>query len=185
MNLLPKTEKENLKKGLKLRFVVSALFLLSASFLIGFILLLPSYFLASSYFSKATSPEFTAPKSDVPVEEILNLPAEVGSKLSFFQSNINDVSVADYFSKIVSYLPEGVRLNSVSFSKNQNYKEKNGIIILISGVAANRDSLVSFSTILEKSNLFSTVEVPVSSLTKDKNLPFSMNIFIENSKGNE
>lgn len=183
INLLPKTEKENLKKGLKLRFIIVALSLLSALFLIGFFMFLPSYFLASGYLSKIIPGNyFLESKDDNSIEEILNLPVEISSKLSFFQSNIDNISVADYFSKIVDYLPEKVQLNSVSFSKNKNYKEKNGVVILISGVAANRDSLVSFSTLLKESNSFSDVEVPVSSLTRDKNLPFFMNIFIENKK---
>jgi hypothetical protein len=181
MNLLPKTEKEDLKKGLKLRLAVVALFLLTASFGVGFIMFLPSYFLASGYFSKSVASDyFLEPKNSDLINKTLNLPGEIDSKLIFFQSNIGDVSTADYFSKIVDNLPKGVQLNSVSFSKNQNYNDKTGTVILVSGMAIDRDSLVSFSTLLKESGLFSSVEVPVSSLTKDKNLPFSINIFIEN-----
>jgi hypothetical protein len=177
MNLLPKTEKEDLKKGLKLRLIVVTSFLLSASFLIGFVFLLPSYFLVSSYFSKANSAgDLLGSKDDDSVKKILNLPTEINSKLVFFQSNISSTSLADYFSKIVGYLPAGVRLNSVSFSKNKT-NSKNGDALIVSGVAIDRDSLILFSTLLKKSNLFLTVDVPVSSLAKDKNLPFSMNIF--------
>lgn len=176
INLLPKKEKEALKKGLKLRFIVVASFIFSVSFLVGFIMLLPSYFLVSSYSSKTVSNAyFLESQNTESFQKIINLPEEVGSKLKFFQSNINNISVADYFSKIVEYLPQGVQLNSVSFSKNQN-----DTTILLGGVAVDRDSLVSFSTLLKKSNLFSDVVVPVSSLTKDKNLPFSMNIVIKN-----
>jgi hypothetical protein len=52
MNLLPKTEKEDLKKGLKLRFIIMASFLLFASFLIGLGMFLPAYFLASANLKK-------------------------------------------------------------------------------------------------------------------------------------
>lgn len=180
MNILPKTEKENLRKGLRLRFVVASTLLLSAAFLIGFIMLSPSYFLASGYFAKDTSMNFLKSEDGDSVKKILDLPGEVGLKLNFFQSNIDDVSVANYFSQIVGFLPGGVRLNSVSLSKNQSSKDKKSTTILISGIAINRDSLIKFSTVLKESNLFSDVSVPVSSLTKDKNLPFSMNISIEN-----
>ncbi len=181
MNLLPKTEKEDLKKGLKLRFAIVAMFLLSASFLIGFVMFLPSYFLAFGYFSK-TAPDsyFLKPENSDSINKILSLPDEISSKLGFFQSNIHNVSVADYFSKIVDNLPKGVQINSISFSKNQNYNGNNGTVILVSGIAVSRDSLMSFSTLLKESGLFSDVEVPVSNLTKDENLPFSINILIEN-----
>lgn len=179
MNLLPKTEKEALKKGLKLRFAIVALFLLSVSFLFGFIMFLPSYLLAAGYFSKVSGGVyFSESKNDDSVKKILNLPGEIDSKLSFFQANIKNISLADYFSQIVNLLPEGIRLNSVSFAKNKT--NKNGDTVIVSGTASDRDSLVAFSTLLKKSNLFSDVSVPVSSLTKERNLPFSMNIFIKN-----
>lgn len=181
INLLPKAEKEFLKKGLKLRFVIVASFLLTTIFLLGLIMLLPAYFLASGFFSKTASDGYLLElKNDDLTKEILNLPTEISTKLNIFQLNSNDISASGYLSKIVGFLPSGVRLNSLSFSKNQNYKGKVGTMILIGGVAVNRDSLVSFSTLLKESGLFLAVEVPVSSLTKDKNLPFSINAFIDN-----
>jgi len=180
MNLLPKTEKEILKKGLKLRFIIVALFLFSASILVGFIMFLPSYFLASGFFYKApVGGYFLDPQNADSVKEILDLPNNINSKLSFFQSNIINISLADYFSKIVGCLPTGVRLNSILFSKDEANKKNSGTIV-VSGVAIDRDSLISFSVLLKKTNLFSDVVIPVSSLTKDKDLPFSMNIFIKN-----
>jgi hypothetical protein len=182
MNLLPKTEKENLKKGLKSRFTIVALSMLSLSLFVGFIMLLPSYFLVSSYLSEVVSENnISKSKDDASIKKILNLPVEISSKLDFFQSNISDISVVDYFSKVIGYLPKGVRLDSVSFSRNSD-KGKNSTVVLVSGTSLDRDSLVSFSTLLENSNLFSSVEVPVSSLTRDKNLPFSMNLLIKSQK---
>lgn len=183
MNLLPKTEKDNIKKGLKRRFAIVSMILLSAASLIGLVMFLPSYFLASSYLSKDASGGYLSESKDSDsVKEIMNLPIEIKSKLIFFQSNTDSISVADILSKIVSFLPKGVKLYSMSFSNNQNYNEKKGTLILISGISSDRDSLINFSSLLEKSDLFSIVEVPVSSLTKERDLPFSMNIFIENKK---
>jgi hypothetical protein len=181
MNLLPKTEKETLIKGFKYRFIIVVLFLVAASFLLGFIMLLPSYLLTSGYFSASVSTNnYPSNETEDSINKILNLPVEINSKLKIFQLNINTLSVTDSLSKIIKFVPHGITLNSFSFSRNQTYKQKNGTTILVSGMANDRDSLVSFSTNLKNSNSFSSVEVPVSSLTKDKNLPFSMNIFIEN-----
>jgi hypothetical protein len=181
MNLLPNKEKETLKKNLKLRFLILALFLLSISFLLGLIMLLPSYFLALGNLSKISlENSLSTLKNDDTVKTILNLPQEINSKLKLLQANSKSVSVTDTVSKIIKYLPAGVKLNSVSFAKNQNYKDKDGTVVMVSGVALSRDSLVLFASSLKESGLFSDVEVPVSSLTKDRNLPFSMNIFIGN-----
>lgn len=179
MNLLPKTEKDNLRKGLKLRLMVVALFLLSASFLAGTVMLLPSYFLALGNFSKIQLAAYSSGVKNESLDEtILNLPGQIDARLKFFQSNLANLSAVDVFSKIISAAPDGIKLNSISFSRDQVYKEKNGTLILISGTALTRETLVSFATLLKKTEIFSLVDVPVSNLTKDKNLPFSINIFI-------
>ncbi len=181
MNLLPETERENLKKGLKNRFIIIALFFITASFLVGFIMLLPSYFLTLGNSSENVSVNFSQGTNNKnKAEEILNLPKIINAKLKFFQLNIKDMSIVDYFSKIIDSLPKKVTLNSIYFSRETvdskgNLKKS----ILVSGIASDRNSLISFSKNLENSNLFSSVEVPVSSLTRDKNLPFSINLFIK------
>ena len=110
---------------------------------------------------------------------ILELPEEINSKLAFFQQNLGDRGVTDTLVKITTNLSEKVKLNSIVFSKNLGEKGKKGTTIVISGTATDRDALVSFGATLRESKSFTTVEVPVSSLAKDKDLPFSMNIFIE------
>ena len=181
MNLLSKTEKETLKKGFKYRFVIVLLFLISASFFVGVAMLLPSYFLTKVNLADAAQEgnSLTAGNEDS-IKQILSLPADINSKLKFFQSNVDGALATDSFYKVISHLPAGVALNSISFSRNQAYNGQNGIAILVSGVAVDRDSLVSFTQLLKDSNSFSAVDVPVSSLAKDKNLPFSVNIFIKN-----
>jgi len=177
MNLLPDTQKENLKKGLKLRFTVVALLLLSAAFLVGLIMLLPSYFLTLAHISQNAVAESKIQENSN--ENILNLPQEVDSKLKFFQSSLNEERSVDVVSKIVSLLPDKVKVDSLSFVRHQVYKGEAGMVITISGLSLDRDSLVSFGNALKQSTYFSSVEVPVSSLTKERNLPFSINIFIK------
>jgi hypothetical protein len=183
MNLLPPKEKENLKKGLKLRSLILISFIMAAFFLIGLIMLLPPYFLTLGNLSKVSSENnVSGEENATSTKQLLNLPVEINSKLKLLQSVSSEMSVMGSVSSVIKYLPMGVKLNSISFRKDQVYKEKTGVIILISGVAIDRDSLVNFSTLLKESNLFSAVDVPVSSLTKESNLPFSMNIFIEDKK---
>ncbi|MFA6269617.1 MAG: hypothetical protein WC657_00175 [Candidatus Paceibacterota bacterium] len=181
INLLPKTEKEFLKKGLRERLTVIVSLLVAAAFLVGFIMLLPSYFLVSAYFSDTSLSNLSfGLKNDEAVRKTVNLPEEINLKLNLFQSSTNGLPVVEYFSKIIESLPIGVRLNSLSFTRDQNYNGQTGTVVLLGGISTNRDSLISFLNLLKKTNPQFIVDVPVSSLTKDKNLPFSMNIFIKN-----
>jgi hypothetical protein len=182
MNLLPNTEKEALKKGLKLRSFILASFIITAVFVSGLVMLLPSYFLALGNLYKDTTDYSSGMESSTSTKQFLDLPKEIDSKLKLLQFSNNSVSVTDSISKIIDHLPANIKLNSISFVRDQTYKEKIGVIILTSGIAAERDSLVSYVNLLKESNFFSAVDMPVSSLTKNKNLPFSMSIFIENKK---
>ena len=178
MNLLPSTEKYNLKKGLRLRFFIIAGLLLTVSFFLAPVMLFPSFFLAREHLSLAN---LLVDQNDSEDEEftknILELPEEINSKLLIFQSRITDKGMAELLSVIISNLPLKVKLNSISFTKNQSDKGKKGVTFVITGIALDRDALVSYGAALRESKSFSSVDVPVSSLTKEKDLPFSMNIF--------
>jgi hypothetical protein len=181
MNLLPNTEKDALRQSLKLRSLVLLLFLMSVSFFLGFIVLVPSYFLALGNYNKISSENYLSTvKDENLVKTILNLPQEIDSKLKVMQSINNNISVADSIFEIIKYLPSKVNIHSISLSKNQSYDGKTGEAIVVSGVASSRESLVLFSNSLKASSLFADVVVPVSSLTKNKDLPFSISIFIKN-----
>lgn len=181
MNLLPNTEKENLKKGLKLRLLLSLLLLLSIVSLLGVITLLPPYLLLSSNLSELKSVEAQSMKKDnKEIEDVLNLPNQINAKFSIFQASLARASFINVIKKIIDKTTNGIFIDSISFSQNKNFRNKKGTLVLISGLAQSRDSLISFSSALKKEGSFSSVVVPVSSLTKDKNLPFSINIFIEN-----
>lgn len=182
MNLLPETERKNLKKGFKDRSIIIASILAILVFSTSCIMLLPSYFLAAGNYSKIILENNTSGiSSEKMTDEILSLPEEIDSKLKFVQLSNTKIVFVDYISEVIKFLPKEIILKSISFSKEKTYESQKGDLIIISGVAANRDSLVDFSNSLKKSKMFSVIEVPISSLTKDKDLPFSMTIFIENS----
>lgn len=181
MNLLPITEKEAIKKGLKRRFIIMTSLLLAISFWVGVIMLVPSYFLVLGNISKIEINNSSIDiKNNGEVEEMLNLPMEINSKLKFMQDVAANQSSIEIFNKVIGLVPENVFIDSITFSRNGIHKGEKGLLMSMSGQAADRNSLVLFSTSLEKSKHFSLVDVPVSSLTKDKNLPFSINIFIKN-----
>lgn len=183
MNLLPATEKDLLKENLKAKVLILGLGLMSVVFVLGFIMLLPSYFLARGNFYKISSENelSAAVNKGESLEQILNLPQEIKNKMEILQFLNFDFSASTLIGKVAGEASSEIKLISFSLARNQNFKEKQGLVITVSGLSANRDALVNFLDSLKKSNLFSEVEMPVSSLTKEKNLPFNINLFIENA----
>lgn len=183
MNLLPDTEKQSLRMELKKRLIVVAASLLSMSFIIGFITLLPAYILIRTRFSeieKNNSSKIEEVRQDE--IDVLNLPKEVDQKLKIFESSNNRDSVVQVIYEITEKVESGTKVDSISFMRNQKHENKEGIKILISGIAETRESLLSFGNLLKNSKKFYSVDIPVSSFTKEKDLPFTISVFIENKK---
>ena len=140
---------------------------------------LPTFFLTNAHISEITTASSTASAAEQQKDkEIMGLSAEINSKLTFYQSVASTKSLVGSLSKVVNKLPQKIKINSVSFNRSQMYKGKASIGITISGVAQDRTSLVNFTSAMKDSGEFDLVDVPVSSLTKDRELPFSMNVVI-------
>ena len=143
-------------------------------------MLVPAYLVSVGNFSRLSfennSLHVETPASDT---QLLSLPVEIETKSRFLQNYNSSVKVMDSFVEVVKFLPEEVKLDSINFMRGQSFDNKKSASMRVSGVASNREMLISFSNALKNSGKFSNVEVPVSSLTKDKDLPFTMNIFIE------
>jgi hypothetical protein len=179
MNILPLKNKNIIKIGLRNRFIIIASILISISFLIGIVSLVPAYMLVKGYFSL----EENESQLNVVIEdnnEILLVPVEIDSKLSVVQGYVQNVSFKNYTATIVSLLPDNIFLNSIKFAREGKYKDQQGAWFMISGFSQNRDSLLNFVNELKKSGNFSIVEVPVSDLTKETNLNFTMNLVYSN-----
>lgn len=176
MNLLPQTEKDILRKGFKARSYIVLSNILSVSVFIGLVMLSPAYFFADSHLESIALNASAKGEDQDAVKTALQIPDEINSKLAFMESYVKNPSMADYISSVTSYFTDKIHVNSISIGR----KSKKGITIVVSGIASDREALVSFASDLKSSNKFGSVDVPVSSLTRDKDLPFSITIFIEN-----
>lgn len=180
MNLLPSNEKNDLKKGLRLRFFVILNTLIIISFLLGTAVLVPAYVLIRNDLSFATKNSSTELADEATVQDLLKVPNEIDTKVKFIQSNLTEQRTIESIKLVTDLLPKKVSLQSISFSRRLAEKDKKGVAINIFGVSMDRESLVSFANALRDSQHFSSVDVPVSSFTKDKDLPFTINLFIAN-----
>lgn len=180
MNLLPKKYKYDLKEGFKQRFFVTSMFTIGVSFVVGTIMSLPAYFLVPKDLTEMSEGIYLENKDADSANEMLKLPEKIDFKVKFLNISMSGPSITGVLSEIVSNLPQGVALDSINFIRQPGRVEGTSPQISISGIAKNRESLVSFSETLNKSVIFSNVELPVSNLARDKDLPFSMQVTIKN-----
>ncbi|MEK7642670.1 MAG: PilN domain-containing protein [Patescibacteria group bacterium] len=177
MNLLSETQKGLIKKGLRLRFLIVLSLMLAGAFVINITILLPAYFLARVRLVEVSNILYALPSEDTKGgnSSTLSLPGEINSKLGVYESNIPKYFVVEVFSSVAGVLPEGIRINSISFSDGTSVQNKTKEMN-ISGVSLNRQALILFSENLKKTSFAKNVEVPVSNLAREKNLPFSIKI---------
>ena len=79
-----------------------------------------------------------------------------------------------FFDLISKNKPAEVVLSGYNFSKIE--EDTMRVKIDIRGVAKNRDSLVQYVNSLKQEETFRSVNLPVSSLTRDAEIPFNINI---------
>ena len=178
MNLLPKDNKAIIKKGFKVRFIIVSEIIFSILFLVGIFSLVPAYLLAKGYFDQKVGEVETKEFGDLNLE-IMTLPGEVEQKIAIIEKHNLEKSSKFYIDEVIKNLPDEIILNSIIFIREAKEGDKNGVSIKISGLAETRNGLISYVAKIKENEMFTKAEIPVSDLTKEKNLMFTVNIFIE------
>lgn len=169
--LLPEKEKRIIKKEYNLRrFVVVTIFV-GAIFFIAIITILPSY-ITSIYKREETSQimENTKKLSDLKDEvSINNQLSEINDQIKILEPSLSYVDVFMLIQEVTS-----VRGNSIKIENILLKKEKEQYKLTISGIADNRESLLTFKRNLDNTEKFLSVDLPISNFAKDVNIDFTM-----------
>lgn len=170
-NLLPKAEKDAIRREYRTRLAVVVLWFFFATMLIASILLLPSYFLSTQNEKAALRQSETITKS---------IKAEESSKfnevLSGIKSRLDVVThkppalyLYELISRIAKERGSGISFEGMTISREEGLRR-----VDIGGIAQTRNALVAFQKALMGTGLFKTVEFPVADLAKDGNSAFTL-----------
>ena len=154
--------------------IVLFLFLF-VSGIIAVIFLLPSNILSASK-AAGIEKQIQNARNSVIFKEADSLNASlknINLKLSSLTSFKNTISTESLFVKIIDKKTSNIRISNFSYKKASGKEQSS---TTISGVARDRESLSQFVKALESEPLFTTVNLPVSNLTKNKNPDFSIEI---------
>ncbi len=174
-NLLPVVEKKKIHKEYHMRLGVVAVFLFAVLLTISIILLSPSFILSSFKYDSAIKQLETEKKkiSDA-VEGVdpIKVAKEVNIQLGVLgqEGYLMPLSY-DVFTIIVGHKPDSVKIKSMFYDR----KHKDGSIS-IGGVSKDRKTLLSFLQFLESEEMFTSVELPISSFVEGEDINFSIRI---------
>jgi len=177
LNILPKEQKNVLKKEYQLRRIVVWLGLVFVSLAVSLVLILPSYLvyrikardvrtelersrklLEADFQSGDVAGETTRAIKNTEELKPFTAKTSVYSLLKIFESKPNTVRISE-----ISFLSQGVEASK----------------LLVRGIAADRESLTSFARALESRPEFGSIDLPVSNFAKERSIDFSMTITIK------
>lgn len=172
INLLPFEEKKKLLTEYRLRLGVTVMFALAALVGSGLILLSPSYVLAlmrANYTEKMVLDLESKVKRAVQEKQINTEIAEVNRKIEILNSGRSEhLVVSEVVKKLMAIRPATIKISGIMYDPGVNER------IMLTGVARDRESLASFIDTLHKDNTFNTVNLPISSYVKSKDIDFSI-----------
>lgn len=171
-NLLPKAEKDSIRREYRMRLMIVWLWFLLLTLLIASALLIPSYLLLVQKEREAGSRA-----------ELLRQNGfrdEAASSTALLQATQEKLALAAsspppryFFERIAAAAQKKPsRISLHGFSAVPTAGEKHSFFL--SGVAAERAVLVSFAQLLEDAGVFTEVEVPLPLLAKENGIEFTL-----------
>lgn len=169
INLLPPQGKKKVSFEYHLRVASAYLMLIGSIVIVVGVLFLPSFFLIvfqkSAYMSQLDSSVDTTRLEDI--EKEFKISNDISDLLLDTKRYIPTGSVIDVVWELAA---EGVVIINLQIVK------KEGAISAVNmrGVAINRDVLIQFRDSLKEHEYFEEVNLPISDLTKNENINFSI-----------
>ena len=176
-NLLPKKEKKLISTEYLFRLSIVFFSFLFFSIVAAGVFLVPSFFALKTKESSIIMQtdllkNFTKSGDRANIEKYL---AETKEKLELLQKEETSYSIKTLFSEIIKNRPEGLRIQNISYSLGD---EKESPYIILRGRADKREKLLAFYNVIKELSDFSSVDLPISNLTKDVNADFSMKLIV-------
>ena len=179
-NNLTEEYKKGIHKEYLLRyFVVLAMFLLIVG-VVAVLLLIPVF--VSGRVAKVSVEEqleqFQSEAIDDANETELSRTTEI---LDIFSGEREIGSLENILEAIIEARPSGVTLTSLTFKEvvraDQDTDEVRQLYtVTVSGMARTRNALIGFEESLDSKKHFSNVQLPVSNLARDRDIPYSLSV---------
>lgn len=184
INLLPISAIKRIITEYRIRLAATALSILGLTVLIALVLLTPSYFLASHkkniVESDLANPGKSGNESLQEQKKLEGMIKEANSVLDLLGGGGKQPSPSEaVIAKIIGYKTSAIILNAIYYEARDT-----GGYISLRGVAAKRQSLITFADLLKKDSSFTNITSPISDLVKDSNIDFTitLNLKVEGQK---
>ena len=178
INLIPTTAKHSLIKEYWIRTATVWFFLWSAAVLLGIFILIPSYVLTHSQVSAYKDSAESATEKIATFETVSKELTRAGVWAGMIKENFSHPNNSQYIALFCSLERDGITISNISITWGDGGVEP----IIVEGTADNRQALAAFRDRLVAQAVVSDVNLPLSNLAKDKDIPFEVTVTIDNTK---
>ncbi len=169
-NLLLPSDKATLYREYMLRVVIVATGAFLTVVTIGIVFLFPSYVWLrmneGAIFEKRAVTQKAAPVN----EELATTVNDAKQTIAILNTK-KQISFRELIENVIKERGAGIKLSSIEYVITEGK-----LTLKLSGISADRESLVAFSKALSKDPAYATVNVPISNYVKDRNIEFSLSI---------
>lgn len=174
MNLLPPGARKMLRKEYWLR-VTSVWAILAVLAIIAVsVLLVPSYLLIGTEEEALETERLTIAQKDNGTSSAEKAVMDANELAAALRAAVISERLTPIITAVNEAVPSGVTLTSYSMARVETVVEE----LIVVGIADTRDALIAFERSLEEQEAFTSVDVPIADLVKERDLPFRISIML-------
>ncbi len=175
-NILPEIFRKGIKTDYQLRrllIILIFVFIVQFSFLV---FIFPSWITSYNKEKDITSQmeEINKSSSYQDADPVYSTIESTNFKLKIINTNLQYFNIVPLIKLILSNKIPGVSVGELSFVSSGAKSST----ISLKGISVSRDLLILYKDALEKTKVFSRVDLPISNLAKDKNLIFTIDLTV-------
>lgn len=178
INLIPAEAKKHLLREYWMRSVTVWFFLWSFALLLGITLLVPSYVLLNLQVKAYSETAQTANEKNANFEAVAKELESASKTAAALSEQLVRPSMTEYLTLLKSLESTNVNVARISFSREGDVVGE----MTVSGVADSRQALADFRNRMLDSDLIESVNLPISNLAKDKEIPFELTVTLVKPK---
>jgi hypothetical protein len=178
INLIPPHARKTVKIEYWVRVGTVWTILVAIGLLIAAVFFLPSYVLIKSQLSAYESSYNEASASDASyqgLESEVQLANAQAQRLLTNEATYSFTSILDELELLTT---EAIEVEEITMERSETLELKQ---FTIRGTAATRIDLVAYRDAIEAHSFFTSAELPISNLAKDRDVPFSVTVTVTQS----
>ncbi len=176
--LLPPDARERVRHEYRLRELAVFLIAIAAALFLAAAILIPTAIISNTRQSDASMRATTllGSASAQDSQSLRRWVLNTNKKIAFFAPDKEFNRPYDLFLTILGQKIAGIRITAISLDKQVDKKGVATFTIRLSGIAADRQTLLNFQAALNALNQFTKASVPVSDFTKNKDIDFNLTL---------